>query len=262
MGRARHYASNAERQAAYRQRRAHQILHQIPHVQGEGYAVYQGDALACVPALAPCDHVLTDPPYEPAAHTRTRRTRAVLEGRAPYGAIPFAPITDAQRAFVARLPCGWRLIFCQVEAVASYQALLGTTYIRTIIWEKPDGAPQFTGDRPAMGYETIVCAWARPGRPCWNAGGKRGVYIHDVRDGHPRVHPTQKPIPLLKALLRDFTQPGEVILDPFMGSGSVGVACLETGRRFVGVEIDPAMFAVACQRLQTVERQGTLFAAS
>ena len=53
-----------------------------------------------------------------------------------------------------------------------------------------------------------------------------------------------------------------MILDPFMGSGSVGVACLETGRRFVGIELDPATSAVACQRLEMVARQGTLFAAS
>ena len=224
--------------------------------------LYQGDALQVVPHLTGWDHVLTDPPYEQEAHTRTSRTRAGLEGRDPYAAIPFAPISEAQRRFVTSLAGGWQLIFCQVEAVGAFQALLGLRYLRTIVWEKPDGMPQMTGDRPAMGYESIICAWAGPGRSRWNAGGKRGVYVHDVRDGHPRLHPTQKPVPLLKDLLRDFTQQGDVILDPFMGSGSLGVACIETGRRYVGIELDPTMFAQACQWIAQVQQQGRLFAAS
>jgi DNA modification methylase len=69
-------------------------------------------------------------------------------------------------------------------------------------------------------------------------------------------------VALLKELLRDFTQPGDVVLDPFMGSGSLGVACLETGRRFVGIELNPDYFAAACQRIEMATRQGTLFVAS
>jgi hypothetical protein len=149
-----------------------------------------------------------------------------------------------------------------VEASGTYQDLLGKKYRRTCTWVKVDGAPQLTGDRPAQGTEHLVCAWARPGRSRWNGGGKHGVYYHRVRDGHPRLHPTQKPVPLLKDLLQDFTQPGDVILDPFMGSGSVGIACLDMdmGRRYIGIEIDPARFHVARHRLEQWARQGRLFA--
>jgi site-specific DNA-methyltransferase (adenine-specific) len=278
MPRPRTYADNASRQAAYRARQVAPLPE--PVVLGD-CTLYCGDALALVPQLTTSwDHVLTDPPYEQEAHTRTRRTRAVLEGRAPYADIPFAPMTERLRRFVTRLAGGWLLIFCQVEAVKDYQRLLGAKYRRTIIWEKPDSLPQMTGDRPAMGYESIVCAWSQPGKSQWNRGGKRGIYTHEpvqeddatvpaqrvytqkVRDGQPRLHPTQKPVPLLKELLRDFTHPSDLILDPFMGSGSTGVACLDTGRRFVGIERDPDYFAAACQRIETVTRQGMLFAAS
>jgi DNA modification methylase len=164
-----------------------------------------------------------------------------------------------QRRLVAHLPCQWLLIFCQAEAVGHYRDVLGAKYKRAMIWQKPDSSPQFTGDRPAMGYESIVCAWGLPGRCHWNAGGKRGIYTHLVRDGEPRLHPTQKPLGLMKALILDFTQPGELVLDPFMGSGTTGVACLEHGRRFVGIELDPGYFQIACQRLAQAAAQGRLF---
>jgi site-specific DNA-methyltransferase (adenine-specific) len=261
VGRQRLYDTNAERQAAYRERHAQDLLRQIPVVHGEGYTLYQGDAVALVPLLSGFDHVIADPPFESEAHTRTRRTRAYLEGRAPYAAIDFAPITSVQRRLFGRMRCQWLLIFAQAEAVGRYQALLGTKYKRGVVWWKRDGAPQFTGDRPAMGYESIVCAWCQPGRSAWNAGGKRGIYEYLVRANEPRLHPTQKPLALMRALVRDFTKPGELVLDPFMGSGTTGVACLEEGRRFLGIEQDPRYFATACARLQAVVPQGKLFVA-
>jgi site-specific DNA-methyltransferase (adenine-specific) len=252
--------SNAERQAAWRLKQAAERLSLLPQVHTEHYSLYQGDALQIVPLLSGYDHCITDPPYEAEAHTRTRRTRAVLEGRAPSADIAFAPITEPQRRFLTRLRCQWLLVFCQAEAVGQYEALLGTKYKRGVVWWKRDGAPQFTGDRPAMGYESIICAWCQAGRSDWNAGGKRGVYEHLVRDGEPRLHPTQKPLGLMKDLLRDFTQHHDVVLDPFMGSATTGVACLELGRRFVGIELDPGAFQIACQRLAQASAQGRLFA--
>jgi site-specific DNA-methyltransferase (adenine-specific) len=84
--------------------------------------------------------------------------------------------------------------------------------------------------------------------------------VHQVRDGQTRVHATQKPLGLMKDLVLDFTRPGEVVLDPFMGSGTTGVACLELGRRFLGIERDPTTFQIACQRLAQTASQGRLFA--
>jgi DNA modification methylase len=97
------------------------------------------------------------------------------------------------------------------------------------------------------------------GRSSWNAGGKRGVYTHNVRDAEPRLHPTQKPLALMRELIRDFTNPGETVLDPFMGSATTGKACLLEGRRFVGIELDPGYFQIACARLAQTARQGQLF---
>lgn len=73
-----------------------------------------------------------------------------------------------------------------------------------------------------------------------------------------RVHVTQKPLALMRDLLR-IVPPGATVLDPFMGSGTTGVACVQTGRAFVGIELDPAHFDNACERINEAHRQGALF---
>lgn len=72
-----------------------------------------------------------------------------------------------------------------------------------------------------------------------------------------RVHPTQKPVPLCEYLIRTYSNPGETVLDFCMGSGTTGVACLNTGRRFIGIEQDPHYFEVARDRLARVEAELT-----
>ena len=64
------------------------------------------------------------------------------------------------------------------------------------------------------------------------------------------AHPTQKPVALLECLIRTYTNPGETVLDNCMGSGSTGVACMNTGRNFIGIELDPGYFEIAKDRIE------------
>jgi site-specific DNA-methyltransferase (adenine-specific) len=70
---------------------------------------------------------------------------------------------------------------------------------------------------------------------------------------------TQKPVKLMCELISLFTDPGDLILDPFMGSGTTGVACIKLGNRFIGVEIDEDYFEVACGRIRATVAQGDSF---
>lgn len=230
------------------------------------------DPLAGLPMLTDrsITHVITDPPYEAEAHTKGRRIKAHLGGglygvdSAPLG---FAAITADLRTEAAReigrVVQRWALAFCQVEAVPDWAAAFeagGLHYKRACVWIKPDGQPQLTGDRPGMGYETIVSAHT-PGRSRWNGGGKCGVYTAMRHQDHgPRHlrHPTVKPLPLMESLIRDFTDPGDFIADPFAGSGSTGVAALKLGRKFIGWEIDDSYFDLACKRLRETREQTDL----
>jgi DNA modification methylase len=117
----------------------------------------------------------------------------------------------------------------------------GLDYVRTLAWVKERPTPQFTGDRPAVGFEAIVLAHPK-GRKKWNGGGKAGVYSHPVVQNCPgskgvRVHATQKPLGLMLDLVTDFTNPGDLVLDSHMGSGTTGIAALRLGRGFMGCEM-------------------------
>jgi DNA modification methylase len=107
-----------------------------------------------------------------------------------------------------------------------------------------------------MGYESIVCAHAH-GRSRWNGGGKRGVY-ETVRastyEHGPALHMTEKPMPLMQALVHDFTDPGDTILDSFAGSGTTLLAAKSLGRKCIGIEREEKYCEVAAKRL----RQGAL----
>jgi DNA modification methylase len=111
-----------------------------------------------------------------------------------------------------------------------------------------------------MGAEMFVCAWAGSGHARWNAGGKRGVYTHNVNNPERTgLHPTEKPRRLMAEIIGDFSNPGQLICDPFMGSGTTGVAAVQMGRRFIGIELNPTYFDIACRRIEDAQRQGRLF---
>ncbi|UYE95851.1 hypothetical protein KNLIENLN_00038 [Sinorhizobium phage NV1.1.1] len=228
--------------------------------------LYNGDCLEVMAGLEKVHHVIGDPPYEKEAHKTGRRTQASIK-RGINADLNFAAISETLRDDVSaaahRLSQGWVIWFCQAEAVGDWRDSLeaaGAKYKRAMIWVKPDSTPQLNGQMPAPGYESMPLAWCGEGHSRWNAGGKRGVYTHltNQRDRDGR-HPTEKPIPLMRELLQDFTNPGQTILDPFMGSGTTGVACAKMGRKFIGTELDPKYFDVACERIEKAYAQGDMF---
>ncbi len=78
-------------------------------------------------------------------------------------------------------------------------------------------------------------------------------------NGHLRVHPNEKPYSLMAKLIELCSSEEQIILDPFMGSGTTGVACVKLGRRFIGIEIEPKYFDIACRRIEEATRQPDMF---
>ncbi len=236
------------------------------------WTLTHGDCLDPVTGLATLadrsvDHVIMDPPYEVEAHTKQRRSLGQKSGggrRLQLVPLDFAPITEDVRSnvaqHVARVARRWIVVFCQMESAHLWTDALragGAEYVRTGVWTKPDGQPQLTGDRPGVGYETIVIAHS-PGRKRWNGGGRTAVWTYNNKSdvaGCAPVHTTQKPIALMTALVRDFTDHGETVLDPFAGSGTTGVAAIQNGRRFIGWERDERYHSVASKRLGEAREQ-------
>lgn len=227
--------------------------------------LYLGDCLEILPTLDAVDHIIGDPPYEDELHGAIGRIRR-NDGQEMIADLGFEGI-NATRSEVARLCVeksnGWLILFTLAEGVRAWRddiQAAGAKYDTCIAWVKPDSAPRFNGQGPARGFECAVTAWCAAGYRIWNGGGKRGIYTHLV-NGQERtgLHPTEKPRRLMSELVSDFTQPGQTILDPFMGSGTTGVAAVMAGRSFVGIERDPAHFQLACKRIEDAQRQGDMF---
>ncbi len=232
-----------------------------------------GDCLDPVSGLASLvdksvDHVICDPPYEAEAHTLQRRVKRGT-GKVVNEPLSFEAITEDIRQKVAveivRICRGWLIVFCQAEAIFHWRKALedaGAKWRRPMVWIKPDGQPCLLGDRPGMGYESIAAAWAGDGRSQWNGGGKVGVYRYVKSNCNGNDHPTQKPDPLMEALVRDFTNEGDKICDPFAGSGSTLVAATRLGRHSIGWERDPVFHETALRRIQNTREQLTIPMAS
>lgn len=232
--------------------------------------LYLGD---CLPALrwmvaaGVRGHVICDPPYEKALHDAKAHTKQLRkDGGKSFEEIDFAPIDEIRAEFVelvGQVCGGWFIAFCTLEGIRPWADAINSSIIRykkACIWNKLDAAPQMNGQGPATGAEGFVVAWNGKGVARWNGGGKRGVY--DFKTGGPERdgrHPTEKPRRLMSALVADFTQPGDLIIDPFMGGGTTGVAALYAGRRFIGVELQRKYFEVARRRVGTQAAQDDLF---
>lgn len=230
--------------------------------------LYLGDCLEVMPTLDKVNHIISDPPYEETLHkSKNSLVRSLRTDSGPeLKGLDFTSI-DAIRndvvTIVESVCIGWFIVFCTVEGVARWADVINSSkikYKRACFWVKPDCTPQLNGQGPAQGAECFVCSWNGKGVAKWYSGGKRGVYTHNtnskLRDGR---HPTEKPISLMIELLNDFSFEDDIILDPFMGSGTTGVACAKLGRKFIGIELDEDYFNISCERIKKSYEQPDLF---
>lgn len=240
-----------------------------PYYEQDGITIYHGDCLGVLGSLDAVDVVITDPPYSDYVHSKSLRGGADApsvdgRGRSPacsfarkkeFGFIALTPeLRHAAAHFFAKLARRWALVFSDVESTAAWRSDLehhGLEYVRTGAWIKQAATPQFTGDRPAVGFEAITICHPK-GRKRWNGGGTHGVWYAPVvqnGSGEGRLHTTQKPAKLMRELITLFSDPDELILDPFMGSGTTLREAKRLNRRAIGIEIEEKYCEIAAKRL-------------
>jgi site-specific DNA-methyltransferase (adenine-specific) len=152
------------------------------------------------------------------------------------------------------------MVFCSYHAIDLVKQKIPNNSIGLITWFKRNSpnpinnVPKFTTEfiwlfkkEPGLKWRELETMYDIPGLP----GGCMGTERVKNDDG-TTAHPTQKPLLLMRQLLK--VEP-ESVLDPFMGSGTTGVACVQTGRNFIGIEIDPTYFAIAKKRIETAQLQ-------
>ena len=220
--------------------------------------LYLGDCREVLECFPDVDHIITDPPYSANTHKMAKTNKGAGHG---VSLVTFEALTgdefDRVMNLCLRACYGWVIATCDYKHAARWYE--SDRFVRLGAWVKPNPMPQISADRPAQGFETILILHTGIGKKVWNRGGGAGVWTHPVHSGGEV--PTQKPLGLIAALVDDFTQPGETIADPFMGSGTTGVAAIAAGRAFVGIEQDEKHFSIACRRIEQAYKQRPLFEA-
>lgn len=228
------------------------------YYEDEYVQLHHGDAFEVLANMADesVKCVLTDPPYDDRTHAMARSSsiHAPAGGRALSGSkAHFAPFTHDRQVEtfreLRRVTQGW-----VVSTLASDTAFRfelnpppGLRVLRIGVWVKTNPMPIFSGDRPAMGWEPIAYLHRDDRKPAWNGGGSHGNYV--LPKSQTGEHPTQKPIEMIRDWVRRFSDPGDVVLDPFAGSGTTLRAARDEGRKVIGVEADERYCELIVKRL-------------
>jgi site-specific DNA-methyltransferase (adenine-specific) len=196
--------------------------------------LYLGDCMEVLPTLGRFDLLCTDPPY----------------------GIGFAAQPGNYRRKAGQLPEDWDgsappdWLFGLMRDKAIQHIIWGGNYYPLppmrgwLSWFKPDGPPS---------YGHFELAWTSLDMVCRQFERSRGGEKRDQE-----AHPTQKPLSLMLWCIELADSP-QTILDPFMGSGTTGVACVQLGRKFTGIERERKYFDIACERISRAQAQGQMF---
>ena len=193
--------------------------------------LHLGDCREILPTLGKVDAVVTDPPYGIGENSKKVASREKLAAVKDYGNFDWdkEPISAETVAMI--------------QDVSRWQIIFGGNYFQLgptpcwLVWDK-----QNTGD-----FADCELAWTNlrkaVRRIYWRWNGM-------IRKGDDeRQHPTQKPEGVMRWCIEHLPADTETILDPFMGSGTTGVACVQLGRKFIGIELEPKYFDIACRRI-------------
>ena len=221
---------------------------------GNGIVIYHGDCREVLPGLAPesVSLVLTDPPYGVAERTdRGSKGRgAPFGGRSARGAWAFAhafpPVYGDDEPFdPSHLLRFKRLVLWGGNHYADRLPPSASW----IVWDKLGG---LSSAKRLVGLDDnadVEMAWTNLGGPARLVPHRWKGLLRDSEKGEPRVHPTQKPVPLMAFVISWRTDPGDLILDPYMGSGPVLRAAKDLGRKAIGIEIEEKYCEIAAKRL-------------
>lgn len=218
--------------------------------------LYLGDCMEILPTLGKVDAVITDPPYgigESSKKVASRQRGGKLGSLLGYKGKAMADQKDYGDFDWDQTPPDAQLMDA-VIASGQWQCLFGGNYFGLpasscwLVWDK------LNGDNDFADCELAWTNWPKAVRRIswrWNGMLRQG--------NEERYHPTQKPLEVMKWAIQ-LCPKADSVLDPFMGSGTTGVACVHLGRQFIGIDREPKYFDIACRRIEQAANQGQLFA--
>ena len=219
--------------------------------------LYCGDCREVLSTLPKHDLLLTDPPYgigESSKKVESRQRGGKLGTLLGYAGKAMADQKDYGAFDWDQEPAPAALIAASRE-LCKWQAIFGGNYFELppsscwLVWDK------LNGDNDFADCELAWTNWPKAVRRIqwrWNGMLRQG--------NEPRFHPTQKPLHVMSWAI-DLSPKADSVLDPFMGSGTTGVACAQMGRAFTGIERERKYFDIACERISRAQAQGSLLPA-
>jgi len=208
------------------------------------WEVINGDCLEVLRGMpdASVDAVVTDPPYNE-VNRATGGLRTI--DKAGADSLPInIPTLAAEFSRVCR---GSIYVWCGIEQVSAWRSAFvhARMTTRQCVWEKTNPSPM---NAQSMWLSSLeLCVFARKPKAVFNRFYESPVW----RGASERIdgHPTPKPVWLMQNIVDASTEFGATVLDPFCGSGTTGVACVQTGRKFIGIELDPGYCDIARRRI-------------
>ena len=215
------------------------------------------------------DLILTDPPYNISQKNkiyRDYRSGKRADINFDYGEWDYdfdvLPILNESKRILKRY--GQWLIFCAEQQIGMYRKWLGENghFKQILIWEKLNPLPQFR----KCGYRqaTEIIMWAYKNKPkkieqhfnFLKQEEMKNIFRFPICSGKERTkHPTQKPLKLIIELIKRHSFKNDIILDPFIGSGTTAVACLQLNRRFIGIEIKQEYIDMSYKMIARVQQK-------
>lgn len=206
---------------------------------GNRATLYLGDCREILPKLGQIGAVVTDPPYGMAYQSAWRSDRhAAIKGDSEAGLLQFACKLEAQHS---------RYVFCRWDNIRDVDKPTSA-----VTWVKNNWT---SGDlEHAHARQTELILFYPGPDHFWPKN--RPTDVIECPKAFSDDHPTEKPRQLMERIL-EWTS--GLIVDPFMGSGATGAAAVRLGREFIGIEIDPEYFALACRRIEEANKQPDMF---
>ncbi len=232
------------------------------------YEIRKGNAFALLKELPnnSVDLILTDPPYNLSLYS-TGNIKMNWRGDlnndlAEWDSVAFNPADLAADFLRVLKPAGNLFAFCSYNLLGNWHKAFDHRFdtFQFMVWHKTNPAPKIYKAGFLNSCELIVCCWNKG--HTWNFGKQNEMHNFiesPICMGQERLkapkHPTQKPIKILQHILKIASDGGDVVLDPFMGVGSAGVAALEMDRKFIGFELEEDYYSATKKRLQSIEKQ-------